>query len=334
MPTKRCCCGPQGCTIFSDDFGRADNSSLGANWTEYPSTAFEIFSNTVRSVDGGIALYNTAHPTPSGSMIVSIDTVDEAEGDIYELILNAVDEDNYHVARFIRNDLFDSVIELSIVVAGVETLLNSATVTTLSGTERNFTALIASNEFCAYVTFSIASMVTAETDLIANGYYAGFGSPTVGTQMDNFVFSHHRETRVDCPNCVCQCGDSWVPPCLSVHLEGTGRLATLNCDIEITWDRENSYWEGYANCCDVDWPIILNCGDGLSWDSFTIRFMGLQCVTGNGDNDPRSPVSGSCDPFLLEFGPYEVPGDDLACYCDGNGPPNPGTWSATVTECA
>lgn len=332
MPTKRCCCAPvESCIIFDDDFGRADNPSLGGNWT---SSAFEIFSNTARSVGGGEAIYNTAHPTPSGSMIVSIDTVLESQGDVYELLLNVVDDNNYHLARFTRNDLFDSVIALYIVVAGVETLLNSEVITTLSGTARTFTALIADNEFCAYVTFSIASLVTAETNLIVNGYYAGFGTQTNGVQIDNFVFSHHRQTRIDCPSCVCQCGDSWVPPCLNIHLEGTGRMATLNCDFTLTWDRENAYWEGYANCCDVDWPVIITCGDGLGWDSFTALFMGLQCVTGNGGNDPRSPVSGSCNPFILEFGPYTVPGDDLACYCDGQGYPNEGTWSATITECA
>lgn len=336
MPPRFCCCGePEGCTIFRDEFTRADNASLGANWIEYPSGAFEIFSNQVRVDLGGKAICQTVHPTPSGSMSVYLDTVAENEGDVYDLLLNVVDEDNHHLARFTRNDLFNSTIALYKVTGGVETLLNSETIGSITGTARTFFAFIADNEFCAAVSFAITSLTTADTTLIALGYYSGFGSTTEDALVDNFEFAHHLQTKDGCPSCVCQCGTEYVPPCLNIHLEGSGtRMAALNCDFELRWDRVNAYWYGTANCCGIDWPMILNCGDGFGWDSFTLTPLGFDCTVTNGGNTARSPVSGSCSPFLLEFGPYDVTNGDLACLCGGVGFPDTGSWTATITECA
>jgi len=320
--------------IVADDFGRADNASLGASWIEYPSAAFEIFSNQVRSVNGGKAIHNTVHPTPSGSMAVYIDTVAENEGDVYDLLVNVVDANNHHLARFVRNDLFDSEILLYIVSGGVETLLNSAVIGSISGTARTFSAFIADNEFCAQVTFGITSQVTADTTLKALGYQAGIGTTTLSLLMDNFEFAHHLQTKATCPSCVCQCGIEYVPPCLNIHLEGSGtRMAALNCDFQLRWNRTNAYWEGTANCCGIDWPMILNCGDAISWETFTLLPLGFDCTVTNGGNVARSPVSGSCSPFLLEFGPYAVTSGDLACLCGGVGFPDTGSWTATITEC-
>jgi len=334
MPPRLCCCGSESCVIFADDFNRADNASLGASWTEYAASAFEIFSNQVRADAGGKAICNTVHPTPSGSMAVYVDTVAESEGDVYDLLLNVVDEDNHHLARFVRNDLFDSEIQLYIVSGGVETLLNSAIIGSITGTARTFSAFIADNEFCAQVTFSITSQVTADTTLKALGYKAGIGTTTLDLLMDNFEFAHHLQTKPGCPSCVCQCGDYYVPPCLNIHLEGSGtRMASLNCDFQLRWNRTDAYWEGTANCCGIDWPMILNCGDGLTWESFTLLPLGFDCTVTNGGNVARSPVAGSCNPFSLEFGPYQVTDGDLACLCGGVGFPDTGSWTAVITEC-
>lgn len=55
-----------GGAAFSDDFNRADSTSLGANWTEQTSD-IEIFSNTFRIVSGSfvntVAIFNTATTT-------------------------------------------------------------------------------------------------------------------------------------------------------------------------------------------------------------------------------------------------------------------------------
>lgn len=330
MAPRRCCCyGSGGCTIFRDEFNRADSSSLGANWD---SSSFEIFSNRVRTVGAGIAICQVPHPTPSESMAVTIETVDENEGDVYEVLVNVIDEDNYHLARFNRNGLATSTIELYKISGGITTLITSDVIISLTGTAREFTAIIADNEFCAYVSFAVVSLVFGNPTVHPGGYLSGFGCQTPGALLDNFEFEHHLQTKETCPSCVCQCENYYVPPCLNMHLEGTGRLGTLNCDITLTWNRMSFYWEGSGTCCGIDWDVILNCGNGESWDSFTLFLVSTQCAVG--DFSARVPASGACEPFLAVFGPYGVPEFDLACICDGNGAPNPGTWTATITECA
>lgn len=330
MPPRLCCCG--GCPIFTDSFDRADNASLGSNWTEYSSTAFEIYSNRVRAVDGGIAICNVVHPTPSGSMVVAIETVDEHSGDIYDILLNVKDHQNYHRARFYRNSGSTSQIELAIVVGGTPTVLKTETILSITGTARKFTALIADHEFCASVEFGLVSLTYANTTLITGGYYSGIGTPnSSGMLMDNFYFGHHLQTMAGCPSCVCQCDNYYVPPRLNLHLgDGTGRMATLNCDIELKWDRVNQYWEGRSTCCTVDFHFILNCGAG-SWDTFSLFNASISCFT---PSVPQTwaPTDGHCNPFWLKFGPFIVPSSDLACVCDGHGPFESGSYTIYITE--
>jgi len=329
MPPKLCCCQ---CLIFADNFDRADNASLGTSWTEYPSSAFEINTNRVRSVDGGIAICNVIHPTPSGSMVVSIETVDEHSGDVYDLLLNVKDNLNYHRARFTINSSTTSTIELSIVVGGAVSVLKTETVLSLTGTSRVFTAMIADHEFCATVQFGLVSLTWANTTLITGGYYSGIGTPNTGLLMDAFTFGHHLQTKAQCPSCVCQCLERYIALRLNVHMEGSGRMSPLNCDFVIEWDRINQYWKGSATCCTVFWDLILNCGAVHGdWDTKGLFNSSLQCF-GPGPSS-YAPTNGSCDPFFLEFGPFLISATgDLACNCDGHTFPEAGSYTITITE--
>lgn len=328
MSPRFCCC--RDCLIFSDDFNRADAASLGAGWDDFGNWDINIGRAITTAV--ATAICQTIHPVPDPSMYVEIDTIDEEEGDIYEVLVNVVDENNYHFARLERNGALDSVLSLGKVAGGAETITASATINSLIGTARTIGCHIADNEFCATASLCTESFVEADPTVFVDGYYSGMGGSD-GIEIDAFRFYEHRKTNPLCTSCVCNCQGSYVPPRLNAHITGYDRMAgILDCDIVLEWDRTNVWWSGSATCCGVLWDLVLSCPD------YNLMILGPECVVTSkpvNPNGPREPYLLQCHPFYELFGPYDVTGD-LACVCGVVTAPDDyflvGSYDITITE--
>ena len=83
--TSPCCCG---CVIFADDFNRADDTDLGADWTE-GSGDWEIVSNRLRAKGGTDDQVCTADATNGTSPVyLSVKVIARAWGDQLRLFTN------------------------------------------------------------------------------------------------------------------------------------------------------------------------------------------------------------------------------------------------------
>jgi hypothetical protein len=345
-----CCC----CLIYLDEFDRADASTLGGYWCESPGS-WEIYSGTARVVTAGAnAILNYPHPVPDESMWVIGRTINESvgSGQKYRLILNAVptitsgvcSTNNFYFADFIRVNDNDgtSKIKLGICSGGTETILKEDTVMGLTGTSRNFQALIGKNpnEFCANVSEAVLSFVgTNHAGVFANGYYSGMALSHAGMQYDRFSFYQHYTTNNTCLNCICKCDDNLLPPELTCKIypdpacntAGIKRLDKLEnpCEFKLLWTRVTARWEGETLCCAGGqvFRIITSCPttnvDGPDCLNLSI-VRGAGCFSSCGTCEPGI-VSCTCSPFKVTFGPYLVSTFDFTCSACSTGSP-PG-WS-------
>lgn len=349
MPPRLCCCTE--CMIAEDDFNR-NGSDLGSSWTHDPGDWITVATGPWENgyaesqADDSIAIHNTPHPTPSESGVVYLDIIGETpdSGMAYRAIVNAVDKDSYHFAEYIRNGASDSILRLGISSGGSDTILESKLIDGLTDPTlepRRLTVMIADNEFCATVSHCVFSFVEVEESPIALGYKAGFGGD-LGAQFSHWTFLKHAQTDPDCPSCLCDCDTNYIPPVLSAHLEGTGRMSTLFCDIELVWDRLNGAWiSAVVTCCNQGWQLKFFCPEDPT-DATTAKLVVLiGCI--NSDSPSTGPdyvsdgirwanTSSICTPISLVFGPFLVGGLDFACGCPTIGVHPSGTYTITITE--
>jgi hypothetical protein len=325
MPPRRCCC--DNCIIAFDDFKRPDALTLGDAWAD-PLEEWGIFGESALSNTGGeaIAIFNLEHPTPSTSMVVAIETLDEEEDSDQEfwVLLNVLDANNYHVAKLKIGPPME--IELGRVNAGVYTSLAIAAVSGETGTSRRFGAAISPTEFCASASNTVLSLTFQDgpPSLISMGYQSGMGGKGE-PRIDYFEFSHHRHTKAECLYCLCECDDDfYLAPTLTATLTGTGRMSGLSCEFDIEWDRLNLKWNGSASCCGV-FEVDLFCPSSGALedihaivqgcvDSDVSGTVGVDGYIAAGERYPRIPES-ECKPLYLLFGPFVVSSLDLSCGC-------------------
>jgi hypothetical protein len=350
MAPRFCCCST--CIIASDSFNRTA-STLGSGWTEVATEWATVASPpwvegyAESQIDGAIAINNTSHPVPDESGVVFLHIINETEdsGDSYKAIVNAVDIDNYHFAEYIRNGASDSILRLGICVSGADTILESRLIVGLTdpvGEARVLSVMIADNEFCASVTHAVLSKVYTDEAVIPLGYKAGMGG-SLGTQFSYWEYDQHAETLDGCPHCLCNCEEKYIVPILNAHLEGTGRMAGLSCDIALLWVEVDSNWQGTATCCDQVWDLTLTCPEESGtpqWDVNTAKMtVNIGCKDSDLTNTGAYYIGpgvryanelSTCSPISLVFGIFNVTTAELSCACGTFG--TAGTYTITVTE--
>lgn len=337
MPPRFCCCA-ENCLIFEDGFNRADAATLGASWND-PSSAFGIDTNRAFKGSGSaLALLNIAKATPPMLVTYEINITDPPDGYEYWLIVNALDADNYHIARFFNTST--PSIEIGVVVGGTYTLLATENILgppTLGN--QIFAAAIATNEFCATLTGTVVSRVTTKPSLIAGGTKSGMGGISTGNQFfDNFEFSHHAESLADCGVCLCRCDGAYFGPKLFATFEASGRMLPANGQVmELNYDRVNGNWSGSKTICGSTWRLLFVCdGSDPSLGRLTVVF---GCKDSDFDTSlpgyvsagVRVPVGVQCSPLLIEYGPFFVGSSDLTCTC-GSPFTGSGIYVITITH--
>lgn len=349
---NKCCCDA-GCVIASDDFLR-DGTDLGSDWTHDTGEWITVLTGAPEwgyaesQVDGAQAIHHTIHPVPdtSGHVFINIGDETVGSGNIYRVIINAVDGDNYHYAEYELDGGSTSTLTLGKRSSGVDSIILTDTVPDISGTSRNFSARMSDTEFCCNIggTLSVVGIATDLATPIPMGYYAGMGGSD-GVRINDWSFLQHEQTKAGCGSCTCQCEGATLPLTLNAHLEGTGRMAGLDCDIEIVWDMEDQSWRGAATCCEVLWTLRLECpGVGATTSRLTITDGCLVFDQPPVDPHPPEYVSAgvryansdsTCDPLYLSFGLFWAkeggPMGDDSCLC-GYDSEVTGTWTVVITE--
>lgn len=335
MAPRRCCCYA-GCEIGRDEFNRANAATLGAGWDD-PDSAWSIDSNEALSTAAGVARFLTPHPVPDESMVVYFETRNEVDGSgrKWRVLVNMLDEDNYHYVEFERNGANDSVLRLGKVTAGVGTVLKSDTIVGLTNTSRQVIAKISPLEFCGTVSNAVLSFVGDKPSLITNGIYSGIEALASGTRLDRHIFEHHRHTLDQCGNCLCLCETEYIPPVLlATFTNCTNRMASLDgATMLLNWERLNGRWIGTSNLCTPGqvWTLTFFCPSDENDGSTASMGVSLGCNSSDGfGTAARSPASYTCDPLEWVFGGYNVGPLDLACGC-GSPDFSPGAPSGSYT---
>lgn len=330
-----CCCG---CLIFEDGFNRPDKADLDPPWCEVAG-AYEINDNECLYGTGGLAVLDVKHPDDVGAMVVSYQTIDEAvdSGDKYRILLNvqktgssatSCSTSNYYFAEYERQGTTLSKIRLGIVSGGVESILATEDVISETGLTRRFTAQISEDEFCAGVGQALESFVGIKltTGLFANGYYCGFSLSDEDMRIDDFRFEKHKSTDQDCSGCICSCEGTPLPPELNVCIypdpSDCLRLDLLSpCCFTIYWDRTNNEWSGSETCCGENqgWEIKFYCPNPYDDPETAVMTIAVGCTSScGGCSGPNYPSSYDCGQPCFTYGPYNVSGTDLTCFCSSS----------------
>jgi hypothetical protein len=338
---NKCCC--PGCMIGQDLFNRPDELALGIAWDEEGVGNWGVAGNVAYMTPGEfIAIFQVPHKKLDESMEVKYEIIDEVDDAEYHILVNVVDNMNYHIAKFVNSSA--PYVELGVVSGGVYLSLTSLPVVGMTGPApcdhmarncRTFYARIAPDEFCAGIGQAVLSMVTAAPSIKPGGTKSGIGGKVDSgiIEMDNFYFGEHLETNRECPTCICQCEDTVIGHKLIAEFSGNGRMAGIDgCTVELNWVRESFWWTGEVFCCGQLWVIEVYCANT---EPFPAEQFKLRVITGciNSDTDITeegyiSPgyrealsLESTCDPFYLKFGPFNVTTSDLACGCGSGGPP-------------
>jgi hypothetical protein len=332
MGRRRCCCP---CKYGEDQFTRADDDLLGDLWPiGWQTGDWDLFGNTALQLEeAGRAIFVTKHPVPDGSMVVYLDTVDEQDGDIYEVIVSWKDYNNFHFVQFEVGEegvppMRIGEIRLYSVTGGTQTLLGLQAIGELIGTDRTITAIIGQAGFCAFVSGNGAMTTWELATPIGGGHWAGMGvAGRADMQVDNFEVSEHLDTKSGCPYCYCRCGDNPIQKQLiATIVDANGRVAAAEgCEIELEWNYENEgAWKGEFNCCAGLWKVVLHCSIDFSVEGFALE--SNYCNTDPGSFVPLYPLPGSyCSPLSMKFGPFSVGRFDFTCEC-GDWDPEWGDW--------
>lgn len=191
-----CCCG---CPFLTDDFNRADSSSMGASWTE-TAGVWDIASNTAVTGSASARLIGTTGtPDTTHAMRVRCDVTASNSGDQVRLILNH-GNGGFHFAQV----TFGTSGELKI------NSNQSVAVSLTPGTMYTFEACIAepldgSSQAAMYAKINgakVGAMITPTAPFFDTANKAGVGTgPTMtGTAtFDNFYAESTEQPT--CPDC-------------------------------------------------------------------------------------------------------------------------------------
>lgn len=287
-------------------------------------------------------------------MVVWVNLPDMQVGDVYEIILNWKNMQNFHFVE-VEPTIIDPpgvmwlTARLRVMSGGVPSTLLEVVVgrnyvdggTGLYHTVVN--ALIGDEGFCAEVGGVDVTKIWEETSPIAGGYWAGIGANgRDDIQLDDFVFWKHFEDDPTCPYCICKCGSVTIPKTLTATLvDCTGRMIEAEgCSVAIEWQQElvgglpnlpYSGWYGTHNCC-ASGTIMVNFSCADTDDPADTTCYTLDCNTGGGLLHANE--GSTCSPLFLRFGPFYATDGDLVCGCGQPFVDPSGEFYIEITETA
>jgi len=172
-----------GCIIGTDDFNRADSSTV-SGWDER-SGDWQITSNelTEAGTSGALIILNAFHSKLSWNVIVSPGSAGIISGAKYRLVANYLDDSNYHYAEFEYNSSTLSItIKLCTISGGTikeDTWTEDVVADDMEAPWVTFSLCLDPSIFTATLINKTTRFIVVQDDapsLIAGGYKVGLGS--------------------------------------------------------------------------------------------------------------------------------------------------------------
>jgi len=359
--SRRCCCDVE-CLLFEDDFTRVTDpdTDLGSDWDEI-SGDWDISSGTLRENGNSGALVFCTTLQNEEEALAKVTIMNPTSGDVFRLIINAVDQDNYFYGQYeASGSSYRFVIGERSAGAGdveIDEWTESATPNMI--------------ELCLTFTGGRLALRHGVGDTLwgpatdTGGRKAGLSNQSGNTlEFDQFSLWRHKLADPTCPMCVCYCDQSSPPHSLTATFQATSKCISDLDGLTIVMPRVEGVgyrveWYGNVDICakppaipsPLTWDLLLTCAEVPSqWRLSTgcLNGLGTQCVASKWYEGPapdpactraQYPDIISCDPLVLEFGPFVVhdtPGGEMggACLCcqlTASDNPN-GTYYITIAE--
>lgn len=358
--SRRCCC--PACTALLDTFNRA-NSPTVSGWTEIAGT-WSIAGNRLREAGTADALIRADTPVfYRGEMQIVVQAMDFATGDKYRICVDWVHgTSNYYYAEYEKLaaldtwrvsvlDKTDNVLDTEDIVAPPGVAGQMGLIACFIGGHKNS----ARCHFLADLDFREPGGLFPWDIVVPNrGKYSGLGNGgSSQIEYDQYVLTNPDTVNRDCVSCWCFCDGYTIPKVLTATF--SGYLAWECVDgvtVTLTYDKSEDGWLGtLAN----KWDLKLTCADGtqpkggaMCLDLFPAG-VGIDvdcCANYFGDTDIGETCVGdpalscsvdsnydsTCDPIVLNYGPWTTVPSDLSCSPCGGAPGEPGGFSIVVTE--
>jgi len=214
------CCGTGVCPIGTDTFTRADEDPVSPSaWEERSGADWAVVSNTLRTATSNALLkYLVEQPSSVSEHYVSVD-VYGATGDQIRIIVDYVDDSNYHFVELTVGDP-NGCLALYKRVAGSNTLLTKRRLVLPATTSRNIRVYFGDagngNSFaCAGSSISGNQRTIEQHDgddvyiyvPVGSGTFVGLGTGTIAStvRFDNFVYERHYGANTTCKRFIPTC---------------------------------------------------------------------------------------------------------------------------------
>jgi hypothetical protein len=203
------CCEIVDCTIFEDNFDRADGLP-GSDW-EVGSGTWAIGSNQLACTAAGNILSVETHPSSVGYSYLSVN-VKGPDGSRLRVIVQYTDEDSYHYAELkVGTDAYLRVVRYTL-AGGHEQVGNYRSVTAAADTYHTLKVCdlnSASLEAIIQVTVTVSGADIGLTRTITpfTGRQVGLSSDSSSAYFNDFLFSWHDQggtnvkLDIPCPTC-------------------------------------------------------------------------------------------------------------------------------------
>lgn len=320
------CCDVEAiCTPFSDAFGRAASTDLGADWEEIGGNHWDIYSNTLRNFDGtGIALeVPTAEPVYG--FYASFSTVAEGTENNWRIVLNYDPATGYyHYVNFARGNVDNVTLSVGYHGAGGDVVIDADSTADINNapippctqvgyptavdhnTTRTITACLSARGIFGIATMPVGPATyyyawgPAGGPINSTHSRAGLASLNgQSTRFDDFHLFRDTTDLTICQDCPCHCGDGYVAntypaKTLTLTIINTTGICTNLEGLSFTLYRDRScIWRGL-----VEWYTYgpacaqLTLGDGTAGLSIPSPYRACY-GTGAG--------TGTCNPVNMVF---------------------------------
>lgn len=282
------CSGSSSCTIFSDDFTRADSTNIGSDWTE-TSGDWSIASNklSISSTSSATATANVTHS--SSALQLSVTVTCSTSGGKVRLYIGS----NY-------GELVFSGGSGSININGASSGSGYIAATLNTGTAYSVLLCLTSSGGLVCTANSVSAVLTVSPASPGVSFAVGTGSVSTSTTFDSFVAT---KVEAGCASCVLPCGNcdpGTIPTRIQLDIAG---FPDFNCNCS----NFNGTW-----VVDV-YGLTPGVSPECRWDNSdnTISFnrwdySGLVCVSDNAYFQVRIGVNSISVVLIWFSGPMAI----------------------------
>lgn len=298
------CCVSGPCIIVTDDFERADDTDLGADWDER-SGDWSIDTNRLKEAGTSGAMVICTTPNPLGERSYVQIYVYPNGGEKYRIILNYLNDGSY---QYVEVECGASDIVLTAggqtrTYAGASPAWDGTVEYVMSGGITDGHLWVA---FAGNIPLQTYCVWDANISLTAGGNKVGIGNGgTVELFVDIFVFWKHGQDQPGCPD----------PGCWCEYVDGTGQTVRYYIAWKIRLDWYANPWDKCAAIAGSWAELEFNCGDtGPSWDTVDGLHFGVALALGDGTLPVSEPGFGDiprvfcgsserCDWYIVQSDP-------------------------------